>query len=72
MKFEDLKIAETLSINCPLGLFESISNNVDLMTEQITILMDNKKVEYELANIQGAVVESLAIALLKERRIKIK
>lgn len=63
-------ITASMIIDCHFGTFESISDSIDQITKQLTNVLDENKIEYELQDIQHSIIDSIALALRMKRGIK--
>lgn len=55
---------------CHVEIFESISGSVDHITEQLTKVMDENKIQYQLQDIQNVVIDSFSLMLKMKRGFK--
>jgi hypothetical protein len=63
-------LTASMLIDCHFGTFGSISHSVDEITSRFTSFMDENNVEYELQDIQHAVIDSLTLGLKMKCGIK--
>lgn len=64
------KIVASIFINQFSNEYQTISNDVERIVDRLTDSMDEYKIDYELENIQHAIIDTIALNLRMDRGIK--